>query len=187
MQSFRRGPNLQPGRHRVRAHERRSRAAAADLLPGARASSAPTGSCWRAAGAGVVAVVGLVLAVVGVVGLGIPVIAAIVAAGLLPADAPDARAGSGTQASSYAPGSTLAGAAAVGAPGPRPLVRVGAVLVHVPVGAARVPDGAGECVAELAVEARRGLARAPRSCAHASARARAAPRSRAGPRPRRCR
>src|SRR5947209_19906410 len=42
--------------------------------------------------------------------------------------------------------------ARVGTPKPRPLVRVVAVLVHVPIGAAGVPDAAGEGRAQLAVE-----------------------------------
>src|SRR3954463_9614654 len=46
----------------------------------------------------------------------------------------------------------LRGAPPVGAPQPRPLVRVVAVLVHVPVGAARVPDRPRERRPQLAVE-----------------------------------
>ena len=51
------------------------------------------------------------------------------------------------------------GAAPVGAPQPRPLVRVVAVLVDVPVRAAGVPDGAGQRGAQLAVERPRRPAR----------------------------
>ena len=51
----------------------------------------------------------------------------------------------------------------VGAPRPWPLLRVVAVLVDVPVGAAAVPDRAGEGVAQLAVEVLGRLAAGPRS------------------------
>src|SRR3954452_23967400 len=46
----------------------------------------------------------------------------------------------------------LCGAPAISAPEPGPLVRVVAVLVDVPVRAARMPDGPDECGAQLAVE-----------------------------------
>src|SRR5215208_486014 len=55
-------------------------------------------------------------------------------------------------------GLQLLGAAAVGGPQPRPLVRVVAVGVHVPVRAAGVPDRAGQRPAQLAIEALGGLA-----------------------------
>src|SRR5215211_376716 len=51
----------------------------------------------------------------------------------------------------------LGGPPAVVAPGPRPLVRVVAVLVDVPVGAAGVPHSAGERGTQLAVEPLRRL------------------------------
>src|SRR2546423_7417559 len=44
------------------------------------------------------------------------------------------------------------GPAPVSAPGPGPLVRVVAVLVDVPVGAAGVPDGCAQRCAQLALE-----------------------------------
>src|SRR3954469_7444155 len=50
------------------------------------------------------------------------------------------------------------GAAAVGAPQPWPLVRVVAVVVDVPVGAAGVPDGGVQCGTELPVEHLGGVA-----------------------------
>src|ERR1019366_2610940 len=55
-------------------------------------------------------------------------------------------------------GSELGGPAPVGAPRPRPLVRVVAVFVHVPVGASGVPHAGAERVAQLPVKARSRVA-----------------------------
>ena len=72
----------------------------------------------------------------------------------------------GNYATSYAAGIDAGRPALVGGPQERPLVRVVAALVHVPVRAARVPDAHREARAQLAVELLRPLARhldAPRA------------------------
>ncbi len=62
-----------------------------------------------------------------------------------------------SQASWYVPG-TSREVRRRGAPSPGPLVRIVAVLVDVPVGAPRVPDGRAERRAELLIELLGGVA-----------------------------